>query len=102
MVGNTQYEKEGNAPIITETFDALVVYEYTSSDTQLGNLTGLRFLLLADPANAANVLIGGSSGAKTFPMEAGFGLTLEVENLNQIFVTITGSDKLHALVYNEA
>ncbi len=45
--------------------------------------------------------LGGALGAMTFPMEPGFGLSLEIENLNELFANIQSGDELHILVLSE-
>ncbi len=96
----TRYEKEGNPPIVTERFNTVANYSYTTMSGQLDDVAGYKFILMANPGNAANVLIG-SLGAETFPMEPGLGLALEIENLNQIYADIAAGDLLHVLVLSE-
>lgn len=97
----TQYEKEGRAPILTEQFNAVNAYVYVTMSGQMNPVVGHKFILMADPSNVNNVLIGGALGAITFPMEAGFGLSLEIENLDELFANIQSGDKLHILVLSE-
>ena len=98
---STKYENEGNAPIVSERFNTVTAYSYDAMDGQMDSVAGYRFILLADPGNAANVLIG-SEGAITFPMEAGFGLSLEIENLDELYATVGAGDTLHVMVLTEA
>ena len=97
---NTQFEQEGLAPILTEQFDTVASYQYMVMSGQLDDVEGLRFIFLANPANSNNVLIGGSA-SQTFPLAAGFGLTMEIENLNQVYADIESGDILDILVLSE-
>ena len=97
---NTRYGRRGIAPVLTERFDTVTAYEVTTISGQLNDVSGLRFTLLADPDNTNTLLIGGE-GSITFPMEAGFGMVVEIENLNEIYAVIQSGDKLHVLVLDE-
>lgn len=99
-VTKTWFGQRGEAPILTERFDTVTAYVITTISGQLNDVEGLRFQIIADPANGNNVLIGGSSSI-TFPMEAGLGIVAEIENLNEIYANIQSGDKLHVLVYTE-
>lgn len=96
----TKYEKEGNPPIVTERFNTVTTYSYTTMSGQMDNIAGYKFVLLADAGNSNDILIG-SVGAITFPMEAGLGLSLEIENLNQLYASIQAGDALQVLVLSE-
>lgn len=96
----TQFGREGRAPLLTEQFDTVTAIEVTTVSGQLGDVSGLRFHILADPANSNNILIGGES-SMTFPLEPGLGITLEVENLDQLYANIQSGDKLQVLVLDE-
>lgn len=96
----TLFGKWGKAPILTERFDTVTAYVVTTISGQLNDVEGLRFQILADPANTSNILVGGVS-SMTFPMEAGLGIVPEIENLNEIYANIQAGDKLHVLVYTE-
>jgi len=100
MSGKTDYEKEGRAPILTEQFNTVVGYTFTTMSGQMSDVDGMRFIFRADPDNSGTVKIGGL-GTMLFPMDAGFGLTMEVENLNQVYANVPAGDKLHVLVLNE-
>ncbi len=96
----TDFGKRGHAPILTEQFDTVTAYVVTTISGQLNDVEGLRFQILADSANGSNVLIGGAT-SMTFPMEAGLGIVVEIENLNEIYANIQSGDKLHVLVLTE-
>ena len=103
MTDKTQYTNEGRAPILIEAFNTFVPYKYDNSDSgQLPDLSGLRFVVMADPANNANVLVGNAADNITFPFTPGFAMVFEIDNLNQIFATISSGDYLHVLVFNES
>ncbi len=100
MTNLTRYENEGNPPIVTERFNTVTSYSYTTMSGQMDSVAGYRFVLLANPGNSNNVLVG-SIGEITFPMEAGFGISLDIENLNQLYANIQAGDILHLMVLSE-
>ena len=97
----TLFEREGRAPILTAQFNTVNAYRYVTMSGQMNSIAGYKFILMANPSNVNNVLIGGALGAMTFPMEPGFGLSLEIENLNELFANIQSGDELHILVLSE-
>ena len=96
----TQWSDEGRAPIELETYNTLT-FITVSGTGQLGDVTCKRAVFLARPGNSGNVFLGSETGIYTFPLEAGFGISLEVENLNQVFYQTTGGDRLHVTVLTE-
>jgi hypothetical protein len=96
----TQFEKEGRTPILTEAFNDLEVYDFTLISGQLSNQAGNRFVLLAHPDNANNVMLGTLNNI-TFPLAAGVGISLEIENLNQVYAYVQSGDKLNVMILKE-
>ena len=97
----TQFGRKGQAGLLFEQFDTLNIVTISGTTGQLPDTEGLRFLLIAHPDNVGPLYLGDDGVTYGFPMEAGLKLTLEIENLNQVYVEMGANDQLNILILDE-
>lgn len=99
--GKTAFERHGGFPHVSEQFNTVSFLEITSSnDGQLPSMSGYAFCFVGDPDNDGNVLLGHDNNP-TFPLAPGAGLTLLVENLNQVWCDVPSDHSLHIVLLSE-